>query len=89
MPRRQWHRSGVFIVNFEDISHLALVFLLLTLGKLRFAKPFTALNTVENKNLMWSLQYKAEIGNISTVTRITLCSVCKQGYTNKISSVKV
>ena len=27
---RQWHRSGVFIVNFEHISHLALVFLLLT-----------------------------------------------------------
>ena len=29
--RRQWHRSGVFIVNFEHISHLVLVFLLLTL----------------------------------------------------------
>ena len=27
-----WHRSGVFIVNFEHISHLALVFLLLTLN---------------------------------------------------------
>ena len=25
-----WRRSGVFIVNFEDISHLVLVFLLLT-----------------------------------------------------------
>ena len=31
--RRQWRRSGVFIVNFEHISHLALVFLLLTLNK--------------------------------------------------------
>ena len=30
--RRQWHHSGVFIVNFEHISHLALVFLLLTLS---------------------------------------------------------
>ena len=30
--RHQWHRSGVFIVNFEHISHLALVFLLLTLN---------------------------------------------------------
>ena len=29
--RRQW-RSGVFIVNFEHISHLALLFLLLTLN---------------------------------------------------------
>ena len=31
--RRQWRRSGVFIVNFEHISHLALVFLLLILNK--------------------------------------------------------
>ena len=30
---RQWRRSGVFIVNFEDISHLVLVFLLLTLSR--------------------------------------------------------
>ena len=31
--RRQWRRSGVFIVNFEHISDLALVFLLLTLSR--------------------------------------------------------
>ena len=30
--RRQWCRSGVFVVNFEQISHLALVFLLLILS---------------------------------------------------------
>ena len=30
--RRHWRRSGVFIVNFEHITHLALVFLLLTLN---------------------------------------------------------
>ena len=30
--RRQWHRSGVFIVNFEHIPHLFLVFSLLTLS---------------------------------------------------------
>ena len=30
---RDGRRSGVFIVNFEHISHLALVFLLLTLNK--------------------------------------------------------
>ena len=30
--RRQWRRSFVFIVNFEHISHLVLVFLLLTLN---------------------------------------------------------
>ena len=28
----QWRRSGIFIVNFEHISHLVLVFLLLTLN---------------------------------------------------------
>ena len=31
--KRQWRRSGVFIVNLEHISHLVLVFLLLTLSK--------------------------------------------------------
>ena len=30
--RRQWRRSGVFIVNFEHISHLPIMFLLLTLS---------------------------------------------------------
>ena len=29
LEQRQWHRSGVFNVNFEPISHLVLVFLLL------------------------------------------------------------
>ena len=28
VQRRQWRRSGFFIVNFEHISHLVLVFLL-------------------------------------------------------------
>ena len=31
--RRHQRRSGVFIVNFDQISHIALVFLLLTLTK--------------------------------------------------------
>ena len=31
--QRQWRRSGVFIINFEHISHLILVFLLLTLSR--------------------------------------------------------
>ena len=30
--RHQWHGSGVFIVNFEHISHAGLLFLLLTLN---------------------------------------------------------
>ena len=32
IPVRRWRRSGIFIVNFEHISHLVLVFLLLTLN---------------------------------------------------------
>ena len=32
--RRHWRRSGVFIVNFNHISHFFLEFLLLTLNKL-------------------------------------------------------
>ena len=32
--RGQWCRSGVFVVNFEHISHLVLVFLLLDLSRL-------------------------------------------------------
>ena len=31
--RRQWRRSGVFIVNFEHIPYLVLVLLFLTLSK--------------------------------------------------------
>ena len=31
--RHQWRRSGSFIVNFEYISHLVPVFLLLTLRR--------------------------------------------------------
>ena len=34
---RQWHRSGVFTVHSEHISHLVLVFLLLILSRF---KPF-------------------------------------------------
>ena len=30
--RRHWRPSGIFIVNFEHISHLIIVFLLLTLN---------------------------------------------------------
>ena len=31
--RRHWRRSGIFIINFEHISHLILVFLVLTLSR--------------------------------------------------------
>ena len=36
--RRQWRRSGVFIVCFEHISHLVLVFLLLNAGQVFIQK---------------------------------------------------
>ena len=38
---RQWRRSGVFIVNFEHISHLVLVFLLLILNMQLPTETFT------------------------------------------------
>ena len=38
--RRQWCRSGTFIVNFEHISHLDLVFLLLALNMQLTARLF-------------------------------------------------
>ena len=31
--RRHWRRSSIFIINFEHISDLVLVFLLLTLSR--------------------------------------------------------
>ena len=31
--RKHWHRSSVFIVNFEHLSHLVLVFLMLILSR--------------------------------------------------------
>ena len=34
--RRHWRRSGIFIVNFEHISQLVLVFPLLTLNIYNF-----------------------------------------------------
>ena len=40
--RRQWRRSGIFIVNFEHISHLVLVFLLLPLNMQKPLKPLIA-----------------------------------------------
>ena len=46
--RRQWRRSGVFIVNFGHISHLFLVFLLLTLNKQMLAGLF--IETAEKRN---------------------------------------
>ena len=39
--QRQWRRPGVFFFNFEHISHLSLLFLLLNLNRLMFATQKT------------------------------------------------
>ena len=39
--RRQRHHSSIFIINFEHISHLFLMFLLLTLSKVFCTKVGT------------------------------------------------
>ena len=36
--RRQWYRSGVFIINFQQISHIHLVFPSVTLSKKMLAQ---------------------------------------------------
>ena len=55
--RRQRRRSGVFIVNFENILHLFLVFLLLTLNKKMLAgSDFVLLKT--SKKTIKTKQYK-------------------------------
>ena len=38
--RRHWRRSGAFIVNFEHISYVFLMFLLMTLNKGMLAGKF-------------------------------------------------
>ena len=43
--RRQWRRFGVFIVNFEDIPHFFLVFLLLILNKEKLTGKSVSENT--------------------------------------------
>ena len=42
--RRHWRRSGVFIINFEHISQLFLMFLLLTLNKYILAENYVKTN---------------------------------------------
>ena len=53
LERRHWRRSGVFIVNFEQILHVVLVFPLLTLNKQMLVGlfPLTSSKT-DKKNLL-------------------------------------
>ena len=70
-----WRYSGVFIVEFEHISHLVQVFLLLTLSrkipdgilnKMRFA-PFTRI--LIKKNCMKQLRKKSSKNTLCGIPR--------------------
>ena len=54
--RRRWRRSGIFIVNFEQIFHIVLVFLLLTLSQLM---PTLKLILISEAN--WKLHFPFRI----------------------------
>ena len=54
---RQWCRSGFLIVNFEHISHLVLVFLLLTLKM----KLLVGVLIIFFTSLMWLLRFQSQI----------------------------
>ena len=84
--RRHWRRSGVFIVNLEYISHLVLVFLLLTLNMQFPAGVFVNLAQFEkrrfDKILLISLTqnkypagiYLLKVNNRKTRARFETCS---------------
>ena len=56
--RCYWHRFGLFIVNFEHISHSALVFLLLTLSKqMPAGQTYTCWNWLDKKFYLKWLHY--------------------------------
>ena len=57
-PERRHRRSGVFIVNSEHISHLVLVFLLLTLSRQMptWVTPIGLL-TLQSSSLFYEVKY--------------------------------
>ena len=55
-PITKWHRSGIFIVNFEHVSHLVLVFLFLTLNM-----QLPAGVTCTLKELLKTLEHEPEL----------------------------
>ena len=65
LERLQWCRSGVSIVNFEQISHLVLVFLLLTLNmKLPAGPPWENIILHHGKkNLLSHQQHQSHFYN--------------------------
>ena len=52
LERGHWCRSVVFIVNFQDISHLSLVFLLLTLNMQLLTGVFRTLSNIYDESFL-------------------------------------
>ena len=76
----QWHCSGVFIVNFDHISHLVLVFLLLTLSK-QMPAGYTIQKSAGNERPEIYLQCQNRYNRIFPVSHvfsllISLCEKC-------------
>ena len=67
--RRHWRRSAIFIVSSEHISHLALVFLLLTLNMRLSARNF---QKKRKKNQVKKSDSKQRQG-----TKCHHCDICK------------
>ena len=67
---RQWRLSGVFIVNFKHISHIVLVFPLLTLNK--SVSVYWFIGFVISLLVLTSLTYQCK----SSITWIQICN-CK------------
>ena len=66
--RRHWCRSGVFIVNFELISHLVLVFLLLTLPSgVDFPNSSLGMTLPKNLSLILYLKAKHKVHKVSAL----------------------
>ena len=69
-----WRRFGVVIVNFEHISDLALVFLLLTLSSYVWQEPKCASEMcIERKAFPVDI-YMFKVNNRNTRTRCEICS---------------
>ena len=63
LERRQSRRSGAFIVNFEHISHLFLLFLLLALNRYMLAGCNVKMQFIQKqtKNMSKPLSFHSEI----------------------------
>ena len=75
--RRHWRSSDVFIVNFEHITHLVLVFLLLTLSRYMPA----------GKHCVNNLFVDAVQNSFSQATRSSIREYC--GYTLKFAPDRI